>query len=169
MLPINKFNNSTLKLVLIILLSLCFGCRMKLNSEEKALRSIRLYMRDHLNDYNSYEPVSTKLDSFFLTGLSVSERVAIEKHYNDSILRVRMNSGDSSCHNDNTDSVIKARSRYVVFSGWTAYQKFRSKNAFGAMVIGYYRFDLDTMFQVTNVYDMDEPATIPYSPILPDY
>lgn len=152
------------KLCFLLLASaLFYACGEKTN-EDKAKESIERYLKESMNDWDSYEFVDMGyLDSLYnVNGEKISE-IEFEVNYRLDTMSyaIMMNSlseigakEEAEVYKDKLDSLI--RTQYdKEFIGWETNFTFRGSNKFGAKVINTLKVQLDKNFFIDNVESVE--------------
>lgn len=148
------------KICILLLASILFyACGEKTN-EDRAKESIERYLKESMNDWDSYEFVDMEyLDSLFnINGEKISE-IEFEVNYRLDTMRYAsmMNSlseigakEEAEVYKDKLDSLIRTKYNKE-FVGWETDFTFRGNNKLGAKVINTLRVQLDKYFFIDNV------------------
>lgn len=148
----------------LLLLFAFASCTSPKTNEEKAKIAVKKYLQTRLNDVNSYQAVEFTLDTNLTYLLSEKERVQKLRLADDEQMRIMIREtlkkgGDLAEKSLNyIDSVRKVMNQKAIDkeNPWYVYHTFRSKNAFGAIVLNAYNFYLDSNFNVTSAQSIDE-------------
>ena len=142
---------------------LLYACGERTN-EDKAKESIESYLKESMNDWDSYEFVDMGyLDSLYnVNGEKISE-IEFEVNYRLDTMSYAdmMNSlseigakEEAEVYKDKLDSLI--RTKYdKEFIGWETNFTFRGSNKFGAKVINTLKVQLDKDFFIDNVESVE--------------
>lgn len=148
------------KICILLLASILFyACGEKTN-EDRAKESIERYLKESMNDWDSYEFVDMEyLDSLFnINGEKISE-IEFEVNYRLDTMRYAsmMNSlseigakEEAEVYKDKLDSLIRTKYNKE-FVGWETDFTFRGNNKLGSKVINTLRVQLDKYFFIDNV------------------
>lgn len=148
------------KICILLLASILFyACGEKTN-EDRAKESIERYLKESMNDWDSYEFVDMEyLDSLFnINGEKISE-IEFEVNYRLDTMNYAsmMNSlseigakEEAEVYKDKLDSLIRTKYNKE-FVGWETDFTFRGNNKLGAKVINTLRVQLDKYFFIDNV------------------
>lgn len=178
-----------------IIAAIClFGCA---SNEDKAIDAINKYMYKTLDDYNGYEIVEIKMDSFFTSiynnplalryGDSISNNIINIGAAHGTVLTTDFNISDNDKtlvrslieNSKNSLLTIKKYSDSIrcmgmvqpVFQGWQACVKYRSKNNQGQIKLSEstYILDKESLEVVDNVSSHDFQNLYWIKKILEDY
>ncbi len=152
------------KLCFLLLASaLFYACGEKTN-EDRAKESIERYLKESMNDWDSYEFVDMEyLDSLYnVNGEKISD-IKFDINYRlDSInYAIFINSlseigakEEAKVYKDKLDSLIRTK-HDKKFIGWETNFTFRGNNKFGAKVINTLKVQLDKDFFIDNVESVE--------------
>jgi hypothetical protein len=126
-------------------------------SEDKAKavdRMIREHMREVLNDYSSYEPVKTEIDSAF-SDQTEADKLLLWRAQRDlrDARHLLARTQDSLAYlagiyptdtNQLHHTIDRLSNKPQEFVGWKVYHQFRAKNQFNATRLSYVVFWLDS-------------------------
>lgn len=135
--------------LIFLFCTVLFSCASK--SDDKVEASIKSYMKQNMNDFNSYEPVETsKPDSFYLfynqTAAGRAEWAKVDNHDPTDLLATP----DSAITPDSLDRLTEKTIKSKTFYGWKVFHKYRAKNAVGATILSQDTFYFDRNFQLVN-------------------
>lgn len=148
------------KICILLLASILFyACGEKTN-EDRAKESIERYLKESMNDWDSYEFVDMEyLDSLFnINGEKISE-IEFEVNYRlDTMSYASMMNSlseigakeEAEVYKDKLDSLIRTKYNKE-FVGWETDFTFRGNNKLGVKVINTLRVQLDKYFFIDNV------------------
>lgn len=148
------------KICILLLASILFyACGEKTN-EDRAKESIERYLKESMNDWDSYEFVDMEyLDSLFnINGEKISE-IEFEVNYRlDTMSYASMMNSlseigakeEAEVYKDKLDSLIRTKYNKE-FVGWETDFTFRGNNKLGSKVINTLRVQLDKYFFIDNV------------------
>lgn len=144
---------------LLLASALFYACGEKTN-EDRAKESIERYLKESMNDWDSYEFVDMGyLDSVFI----VNDKKISNTHFK---LRYRqdsiMNVVERQMALENNDQEKAAYCKSIIdslvrtkydkeFVGWETKFTFRGNNKLGAKVINTLRVELDKIFLINNI------------------
>jgi hypothetical protein len=170
------------KLILIYLMAILCSCQF--TKQQKAEKLIKDYMKQHLNDYNSYQVVNTeKPDTAYKdylvddsTGKSLFSLLLAQKglvNIDDSLLTAYLDKPldlQSDSYITMSEKRLKKNQQTLEklvnqikqfkdsykkqFKGWSVKQSYRAKNGFGALRLETTLFIIDSAF--TKVIDSEE-------------
>ncbi|WP_289089557.1 hypothetical protein [uncultured Bacteroides sp.] len=152
------------KICLLLLASaLFYACGEKTN-EDKAKESIERYLKESMNDWDSYEFVDIRhLDSVFLVNDKKMSNIDFRFRYRQDSL---VNAMDLEMAVDKNDQEEVAYYKNIIdslvtnkynkeFIGWETRFTFRGTNKFGAKVINTLKVQLDKDFFIDNVESVE--------------
>lgn len=144
---------------LLLALALFYACAEKTN-EDKAKESIEKYLKEAMNDWDSYEFVDIGyLDSVFLvnnkkmSNLDFSYRYRQDSLMNAMELEMALEKNDQekvAYYKNIIDSLVTNKFNKE-FIGWETNFTFRGNNKLGAKVINTIKVQLDKNFIIYNV------------------
>lgn len=146
-----------MKIDYLLLVVVLISCN-NLTPTQRAEKTIKEHLANELNDAASYEPVETKLDSFYAGYFKSAEGKKLWKEFRDAdSSSVDMLSNnykpmtieEIAVQKKRIDTInARAERFHKVFYGWQAQHKYRAKNALGALVLSFDTFYLNRQFQI---------------------
>ena len=143
-----------------------------LSNEEKAEKLVKETLKDYLYHPDSYEPISTKVDSMFIDVTTIEPIMKISEDIKDLMSKInrckmKVESAESSMDifAPNGYSSQYSRGEYArvakyhkgEFTGWAVSHRFRSLNGAGSMTIpGEMIFFCDKEFTTCGGYEVDK-------------
>jgi hypothetical protein len=113
------------------------------------------YEKKHANDPASYQPIETKVDSFFVGYEYTPEGKRLVDSINDAQAAMTEDQKIAFTTDPVHDTLFERKHRFKqVWYGWVVVHNYRSKNELGAPVVGVDTFYLDKNMDIVKQEDI---------------